>query len=118
MQRFCGLFPTYDCWQQTEKGGEILWYYTSVVPECDSDLPLFAMIPWKMTVLIFELFEQAAFINVGNDSGGSDDCRKGDKLIIFNSTLLGQPFVRTMLCNWSVKPKILSNFVWFVVNQK
>lgn len=26
--------------------------------EGDSDFPLFAMIPWKVTVLIFKLFEQ------------------------------------------------------------
>lgn len=86
--------------------------------EGDSDFPLFAMIPWKVTVLIFKLLEQIAFINVGNDSDGSGDCRKGDKLIIFNSTLLGQLFTGTMLCDWPVKPKILSNFVLFVVSQK
>ena len=70
---------------------------------------------WKTTVLIFELFKQTAFIDVDNDSHGSDNCGKRDKLIIRNNTLLGQMFVGTMLCNWSVKAKILSNFVGFAL---
>ena len=75
------------------------------------------MIPWKIKVLIFELFKQTAFIDSDNDSNGSDDCEKRDKLIICNNTLFGQMFVGTMLCNWSVKAKILSNFVGFALIQ-
>lgn len=70
---------------------------------------------WKTTVLIFELFKQTAFIDVDNDSHGSDNCGKWDKLIIRNNTLFGQMFVGTMLCNWFVKAKILSNFVGFAL---